>query len=50
MSNHQLLMLLVGGSSGFVLSVLLTWGLIKWIEYRDMTRIERWTRKRDKKR
>jgi hypothetical protein len=50
MSDTGLLAALIGGMIGLVLSVPAFWGILKWIEYRDMTRIERWTKKQEKKR
>jgi hypothetical protein len=44
----DLLIVLIGGCIGFVLSVPLTWGIFKWIKYRDMTRVDRLMRKYEK--
>lgn len=50
MTNGQLIAILIGGCIGLVLSVPLTWGILKFIEYRDRTRIERWERKNERRR
>jgi hypothetical protein len=50
MSDTGLLATLIGGMLGLVLSVPAFWGILKWIEHRDMTRVERMTRKQTKKR
>lgn len=49
MTTTQIVALLVGGCIGLVLSVPLTWGAFKYIDYRDRTRIERWERKRNRR-
>jgi hypothetical protein len=50
MSDTGLLAALIGGMIGLMLSVPAFWGILKWIEHRDMTRVERMMRKRAKKR
>jgi hypothetical protein len=50
MSNHQLIVIMLGFMIGLVLPVHAFWGFLKWIEYRDMTRVERMTRKWEKNR
>jgi len=41
MSDTGLIAAMIGGCIGLVLSVPAFWGILKWIEYRDMTRIDR---------
>ena len=48
MTDMQIIAILVGGSIGLVLSVPLTWGVFRFIDYRDRTRLERWERKNNK--
>ena len=50
MTNTQIIALLVGGNIGLVLSVPLTWGAFRFIDYRDRTRVERWERKQERRR
>jgi hypothetical protein len=50
MSDTGLLAALIGGCIGLVLSVPAFWGILKWIEHRDMTKVERMMRKQAKKR
>lgn len=50
MTTHQLLVAMLGFSIGLVLSVPAFWGILKWIEHRDMTRVDRMMRKQAKKR
>jgi hypothetical protein len=50
MSDIGLLAALIGGCIGLVLSVPAFWGILKWIEHRDMTRADRMMRKQGKKR
>jgi len=47
-SDYQLIVILVGGCIGLILSVPAFWGILKWIEHRDMTRVERAMRKQRK--
>jgi hypothetical protein len=49
-SDTGLLAALIGGMIGLVLSVPAFWGILKWIEHRDMTRVDRMMRKQAKKR
>jgi hypothetical protein len=49
-NTHQYIMAMVGGMIGLVLSVPAFWGILKWIEHRDMTRVERMMRKQEEKR
>jgi hypothetical protein len=45
MGEYQLIIVMIGGMIGFALSVPAFWGILKWIEHRDMTRVDRMTRK-----
>jgi hypothetical protein len=45
MSETGLLAALIGGMIGLVLSVPAFWGILKWIEHRDMNRVDREMRK-----
>jgi hypothetical protein len=49
-SDTGLLAALIGGMIGLVLFVPAFWGILKWIEHRDMTRADRMMRKQGKKR
>jgi hypothetical protein len=40
-SDTGLLAVLIGGCIGLVLAVPAVWGIFKWVEYRDMTRVDR---------
>jgi len=42
---HQYIVAMIGGMIGLVLSVPAFWGILKWIEHRDMTRVDRAMRK-----
>jgi hypothetical protein len=44
-NNHELIVTAVSFAIGLVLSLPATWGVFRWIEYRDMTRVDRAMRK-----
>jgi hypothetical protein len=48
-TTHQYIVAMIGGMIGLVLSVPAFWGILKWIEHRDMYSLEREMRKRRKK-
>jgi hypothetical protein len=44
-SDTGLLAVLIGGCIGLVLAVPAVWGIFKWLDHRDMTRVDRAMRK-----
>jgi len=49
-TTHQYVVAMIGGMIGLALSVPAFWGILKWIEHRDVTRVDRMMRKQAKKR